>query len=101
MSNNRKDFPLPDVRWPRYGVDAPAFPALLGAAGAACCLATGRWRPGRKALATAGTALIAQTGIYLHTTLRGKLRVWRRELDRAALKGDEQLRTWAAVAARC
>ncbi|WP_405784667.1 class I SAM-dependent methyltransferase [Streptomyces sp. NBC_01378] len=26
-----------------------------------------------------------------HTTLHGKLRVWRRELDRAALKGDEQL----------
>ncbi|MEV6703381.1 class I SAM-dependent methyltransferase [Streptomyces sp. NPDC051453] len=91
MSKSWKDAPLPDVQWPRYGVDAPAFPALLGAAGAACCLAAGRWRPGRRALATAGTALIAQTGVYLHTTLHGKLRVWKRELDRAALKGDEQL----------
>ncbi|MFI9776137.1 class I SAM-dependent methyltransferase [Streptomyces sp. NPDC051956] len=63
---------------------------MLGAAGAACCLAAGRWRPGRIALATAGTVLIAHTGLYLHTTLHGKLQVWRRELGRAGLKGDEQ-----------
>ncbi|MFF3661727.1 class I SAM-dependent methyltransferase [Streptomyces olivochromogenes] len=42
-------------------------------------------------MATAGTALLASTGIYLHTTLHGKLRIWRRELDQAGLKGDERL----------
>jgi ubiquinone/menaquinone biosynthesis C-methylase UbiE len=38
-----------------------------------------------------GTVLLASTGVYLHTTLRGKLRVWSRELDRIGLKGDEQV----------
>jgi ubiquinone/menaquinone biosynthesis C-methylase UbiE len=42
-------------------------------------------------MAAAGTALLAFTGVYLHTTLRGKLRVWERELDLAGLKGNEQL----------
>jgi ubiquinone/menaquinone biosynthesis C-methylase UbiE len=42
-------------------------------------------------MAAAGTVLLAFTGVYLHTTLRGKLRVWERELDRAGLKGNEQL----------
>jgi ubiquinone/menaquinone biosynthesis C-methylase UbiE len=42
-------------------------------------------------MVTAGTVLLAHTGVYLHTTLRGKLRVWERELDRAGLKGSEQL----------
>jgi len=42
-------------------------------------------------MAAAGTILLAQTSVYLHTTLRGKLRIWERELDRAGLKGDEQL----------
>jgi trans-aconitate methyltransferase len=42
-------------------------------------------------MATAGKVLLAHTGIYLHTTLRGKLRVWERELDRVGLRGDEQL----------
>jgi ubiquinone/menaquinone biosynthesis C-methylase UbiE len=41
--------------------------------------------------AAAGTVLLAFTGVYLHTTLHGKLRVWERELDRIGLKGDEQL----------
>jgi ubiquinone/menaquinone biosynthesis C-methylase UbiE len=43
------------------------------------------------AMAAAGTVLLALTGVYLHTTLRGKLRIWERELDRAGLKGDERL----------
>lgn len=34
---------------------------------------------------------MASTAAYLHTTLRGKLRVWEREPDRAGLKGDEHL----------
>lgn len=42
-------------------------------------------------MVTAGTVLLASTGIYLHTTLHGKLRIWRRELDQAGLKGDERL----------
>jgi ubiquinone/menaquinone biosynthesis C-methylase UbiE len=50
-----------------------------------------RWRPGRIALAAAGTVLLANAGVYLHTTLHGKLRIWERELDRAGLRGNEQL----------
>jgi ubiquinone/menaquinone biosynthesis C-methylase UbiE len=42
-------------------------------------------------MATAGTVLLAHTGVYLHTTLRGKLRIWERVLDEAGLKGNEQL----------
>src|ERR1700735_5159728 len=47
--------------------------------------------PARLAMATVGTLLLASSGVYLHTTLRGKLRIWARELDRAGLKGNEQL----------
>jgi hypothetical protein len=57
----------------------------------ACCLAAVRWSRGRIATPTAGTVLLAFTGIYLHTTLRGKLRIWERELHRAGLKGNEQV----------
>jgi ubiquinone/menaquinone biosynthesis C-methylase UbiE len=35
--------------------------------------------------------LLAQAALYLHTTLRGKLRIWERELGRAGLAGNEQL----------
>jgi ubiquinone/menaquinone biosynthesis C-methylase UbiE len=42
-------------------------------------------------MAATGTILLAQTSVYLHTTLRGKLRIWERELDQAGLKGNEQL----------
>jgi ubiquinone/menaquinone biosynthesis C-methylase UbiE len=42
-------------------------------------------------MAVAGTVLLANSGVYLHTTLRGKLRIWERELDRAGLQGNEQL----------
>ncbi|UNS99133.1 class I SAM-dependent methyltransferase [Streptomyces tubbatahanensis] len=92
MVGNKDDgFPRPKVWAPRYGVDAPALPAVLGAAGAVCCAAAGRRRSGRKALLAAGTLLLAQSGTYLHTTLRGKLRIWKRELDLVGLKGDERL----------
>jgi SAM-dependent methyltransferase len=91
MTKDRNDSPPPHIPWPPYGVDAPALPAVLGAAGVACCLAAARWRPARTAMATVGTVLLASTGVYLHTTLRGKLRIWARELDRAGLKGNEQL----------
>lgn len=36
-------------------------------------------------------ALLAQAGLYLHTAMRGKVRVWRSELDRLGLRGNEQL----------
>jgi SAM-dependent methyltransferase len=94
MSKNQSqnnNSPLPHLQRPRFGVDAPPVPAVLGAAGVACYLAAAPWRPSRTAKLTAGTVLLAHAGIYLHTTLRGKLRVWERELDRAGLKGDEQL----------
>jgi len=42
-------------------------------------------------MASAGTLLLASTGVYLHTTLRGKLHIWERELDRIGLQGNEQL----------
>jgi SAM-dependent methyltransferase len=83
--------PRPALQRPRYGVDAPPIPAVLGAAGVACCLAAAQRRPGRIAIAAAGTVLLANAGVYLHTTLRGKLRIWERELDRAGLQGNEQL----------
>src|SRR6516162_243259 len=82
--------PLAPLQRPRYGVDAPAVPAVLSATGVACCLAAARWRPGRIAMAAAGTILLAQTSVYLHTTLRGKLRIWERELGQAGLNGDER-----------
>ena len=91
MSKERNESPPPDLQRPRYGVDAPAVPAVLGAAGMACCLAATRWRPARIATAATGAVLLASAGVYLHTTLCGKLRIWERELDRAGLQGNEQL----------
>ena len=91
MSKDPNESPLPALQWPRYGVDAPAVPAVLGAAGVACCLAAARRRPGRITMTAAGTVLLANAGVYLHTTLHGKLRIWERELDRAGLQGDERL----------
>jgi len=82
---------LPPLHRPRYGVDAAPFPAVLATAGAACFLAAARRRTGGTALAATGTVLLANAGVYLHTTLRGKLRIWERELDRVGLHGDEQL----------
>src|SRR3984893_878019 len=91
MSENPNESPLSALRWPRYGVDAPPVPAGFAAAGVACCLAAARRRPGRITMTAAGTILLANAGVYLHTTLRGKLRIWERELDRAGLQGNEQL----------
>lgn len=76
---------------PRYGIDAPAIPALFAAAGTACSLAAAKPWPGRIAVAATGALLLANAGFYLHTTLRGKRRIWDRELDRIGLTGHEQL----------
>jgi SAM-dependent methyltransferase len=83
-------FHRPAFQRPRYGIDAPPVPAVLGAAGVVCCAAARR-RPGSIALAATGTVLLANAAVYLHTTLRGKLRVWERELDRIGLRGSERL----------
>ncbi|WP_377273674.1 class I SAM-dependent methyltransferase [Peterkaempfera sp. SMS 1(5)a] len=91
MSKNLVCSPFPSLQRPRYGVDAPAVPAVNGAAGLACCLAAARWRRGWITVAAGGAVLLAFTVVYLHRTLRGKLRVWERELDRIGLKGDERL----------
>lgn len=82
---------VPGRHRPRYGVDALPVPAVLGGAGVACYLAAARWRTGRIVMAAAGTVLLANTGFYLHTTLRGKVRIWERELDRVGFTGNEQL----------
>ena len=81
----------PTLGRPRYGIDAPPLPALLGAAGLACTLAAARRRTGRTALAVAGAVLLAGTGVYLHTTLRGKFRAWDGILNQAALNGHEHV----------
>lgn len=91
MSHNLNGSPQPRLRWPAYGVDAPSVPVINGAAGLACWLAATRWRRGRIPLAALGAVPLAFTAIYLHTTLRGKLRIWDRELDRLGLAGDEKL----------
>lgn len=91
MSKDGDGFRRPHVQWAPYGVDALPVPAVLGTAGVACCLAAARWRTGRIAMATTGAVLLAHTGVYLHTTLRGKLGVWERELDRAGLSGNEEV----------
>ena len=73
----------------RYGIEAPYVPAVLSAGGMACC-AVAKWRKAPW-LAVIGVSLLAQAGLYLHTTVRGKVRVWGRELDRLELRGNEHL----------
>ncbi|SFB92736.1 Methyltransferase domain-containing protein [Nocardioides terrae] len=78
-------------RWAPYGVDAAPLPAVVGAAGVACAAAAVASPRHRVGLALAAAGLLGQTAVYLHTTLRGKLRIWERELDRLGLNGDERL----------
>src|SRR5674536_328930 len=63
--------------------------AGLAAGGVGCLTAASRRRA--RWLAVLGVAMFAQAGLHLHTTVRGKLRVWERELDRLNLRGDERL----------
>jgi len=74
---------------PAYGTDAP--PVVIGSAlgGVACGLAAATWPRGRAALATVAALLVTNAGVHLHTTWRGKFRIWDRELDRLGLRGDE------------
>jgi ubiquinone/menaquinone biosynthesis C-methylase UbiE len=73
----------------RYGIEAPYVPAGLVMGGVACLVGAGfRDAPW---LAALGAALLVQATLYLHTTVRGKVRVWERELDQLLLRGDERL----------
>ncbi|WP_347352616.1 methyltransferase domain-containing protein [Intrasporangium sp.] len=73
----------------RYGIEAPYVPAALGAGALVCLVLAGLSRFWVWALV--GLVLLAQTVVFLNTTLRGKLRIWEAELDRLALRGDERL----------
>src|SRR3954466_6494430 len=77
-----------------YGVDAP--PALFGlasgsvlllAATIASAIGSGWWAliPGVMTL-----YFVTSTSLYVHTTRRGKLEVWRDVLDTLAPRGDER-----------
>ncbi len=76
-------------RHARYGIDAPQVPALLAAA-TVVFIVIGVVA-GSIVLVIIGVIFAVQTAIYLHTTLRGKFRVWHRLLDDLALRGDEQV----------
>jgi len=65
-----------------YGVDAPYVPILSAAAGLVF-LALGVLAQSPLPLIT-GIVLLAQAGIYLHTTRRGKFVVWARILESLA-----------------
>lgn len=73
----------------RYGIDAPYVPVLM-MAGSLLCLGLAVF--GHMAsLWISAVILWLLSGIYLHTTLRGKFRVWRQLLDGLALHGDERI----------
>ena len=74
----------------RYGIDAPYVPAILGVVAIGCLVAgfvigSAGW------LVVVGAVFALQVLVFMHTTLRGKLRAWRRLLDELHLAGDEQL----------
>ncbi|MDN5795649.1 MAG: methyltransferase domain-containing protein [Intrasporangium sp.] len=73
----------------RYGIEAPYVPAGLGAGAVVCFVLAGLSRSW--IWLVVGLLLSVQTLVFLHTTLRGKLRVWEAELDRLGLEGDERL----------
>lgn len=72
----------------RYGVEAPYVPAALSVGAVVCFVLSGLFRSWGGLV---GALLLAQGGVFLHTTIRGKLRIWDRELDRLGLHGDERL----------
>jgi ubiquinone/menaquinone biosynthesis C-methylase UbiE len=80
-----------------FGLDAPAVPAALTAAGAATAGAavllrrrTHRWWPTAVAAGYASCFAITSS-FYLHTSLRGKFMVWNRLLDQLHLSGNEHV----------
>ena len=74
---------------PRYGIEAPYVPALLLLSAVVFFVAWGVL--GQVTFGIVGLIFLAQVVIFLHTTIRGKLRVWDRLLDELHLQGDESL----------
>ncbi len=81
--------PVPSSGPFRYGIEAPYVPALLSAGAIVCFVLGGLFRSW--VWVVVGLILLAQAVLFVHTTVRGKLRIWERELDRLALRGDERL----------
>lgn len=75
--------------WFRYGIEAPYVPVGLGAGSIACFVLAALSR--NWVWLVVAIILLAQFALFLHTTLRGKVKIWNRELDRLALRGDERL----------
>lgn len=73
----------------RYGIDAPYAPLLM-IAGALVCIGLIVFAHIMQLWLTV-VILLVMAGIYLHTTLRGKFRVWRALLDGMNLRGDERI----------
>jgi len=72
-----------------YGIDAPyapAFMAVVATVVLAMAIVSGR----RQTLVPV-TFILAILGCYLHTTLRGKFKVWAALLDQLDLRGDERI----------
>ena len=85
-------------RSPQFGIDAPMVPLTMTGIGAAAVVAaivfpwrSRGWRWIRWWVGLQGIGTLAQAAFFYHTTLRGKLRVWDRELDALHLRGDERL----------
>lgn len=81
-----------------YGVDAPGVPLGLGVGGLILAgIGVGDGVSGVGGLwgvlgpLFGAVFLLASTGVYLHTTLRGKFAVWSELLDDLALRGDERV----------
>lgn len=74
----------------RYGIDAPYVPGILGIV-AIGCLVAGATLSGQSWLLVVGAVFAVQVLIFMHTTLRGKLKAWQQLLDDLHLVGDEQL----------
>lgn len=70
-----------------YGVEAPYVPLLLTVGGVLLLSAAGAF--GDIWLLLAALIVLAQAGVFLHTTTRGKLRAWDRLLDDLDLTGQE------------
>jgi arsenite methyltransferase len=73
----------------RYGVDAPYVPTILATVGVVAVI-LGFVLGGQRWLVVIGALFILQAAIYMHTTLRGKHRVWSKLLGDLRLRGDEQ-----------
>lgn len=73
----------------RYGIDAPYVPMLM-IAGTLVCVGLIVFAQMAQLWITA-VILLTLASVYLHTTLRGKFRIWRTLLDGMALRGDERI----------